>query len=81
MKNITLQVRGATEDLIEKAQLRSGDLLVVGCSSSEIVGSVIGNNSSLEAAQAVYEGLCEVLKEKGIYRYGRCALRLRQEVP
>ena len=39
MKNITDQVKNATVELIERANLKTGDLLVVGCSSSEIVGS------------------------------------------
>lgn len=42
MENIALQAEKATRELIEKANLKAGDLLVVGCSSSEIVGSEIG---------------------------------------
>ena len=78
MKNISLQVKTAVEELIEKSDLKKGDLLVVGCSSSEIVGSVIGNNSSLEAAEAVCEGMFGVLKEKGIYLAAQCCEHLNR---
>ena len=78
MKNITLQVKTAVEELIDKAKLKKGDLLVVGCSSSEIVGSVIGNDSSLDAAQAVFAGLYPVLSEKGIYLAAQCCEHLNR---
>ena len=78
MENISLQVKTAVLELIEKAKLKEGDLLVVGCSSSEIIGSVIGNDSSLEAAQAVFEGLYPVLEEKGIYLAAQCCEHLNR---
>lgn len=80
MKNITLQVKNAVEELIEKAGLKSGDLLVVGCSSSEIVGSEIGHGSSLESAEAVFEGMYPFLKEKGIYLAAQCCEHLNRAV-
>ena len=78
MENITLQVKTAVEELIDKAELKKGDLLVVGCSSSEIVGSVIGNDSSLLAAEAVFEGLYPVLKEREIYLAAQCCEHLNR---
>ena len=80
MENITLQVRTAVEELIDKAELKKGDLLVVGCSSSEIVGSVIGNDSSLSAAEAVFAGLYPVLSEKGIYLAAQCCEHLNRAI-
>ena len=78
MKDISLQVKEAVEELIVKADLKAGDLLVVGCSSSEIVGSVIGNDSSLLAAEAVFEGLYPILKGKGIYLAAQCCEHLNR---
>jgi uncharacterized protein (TIGR01440 family) len=80
LKDITLQVRTALEELIEKAKLQRGDLLVVGCSSSEIVGSEIGHGSSLEAAEAVFEGIYPTLKEKGIYLAAQCCEHLNRAI-
>ena len=47
---LTAQARQATEELLEAAHLETGDIFVVGCSSSEIMGGRIGKDSSMEAA-------------------------------
>lgn len=80
MENIKSQAKLAVSELIEKANLKAGDLLVVGCSSSEIVGSEIGHGSSLEAAEAVFEGIHTVLKEKGIYLAAQCCEHLNRAI-
>ena len=56
-KQIETQARQAVTELLAQAKLKKGDVFVVGCSSSEIVGGHIGKDSSLEAAQAVYAGV------------------------
>ena len=53
---LTAQARQATEELLEAAHLETGDIFVVGCSSSEIMGGRIGKDSSMEAAAAVLAG-------------------------
>ncbi|MDD7348001.1 MAG: TIGR01440 family protein [Clostridiales bacterium] len=57
----------AVTELIEAAHLEKGDILVVGCSSSEIKGERIGKGSDFNAALAVYEGIKPILDEKGIF--------------
>ena len=56
-KQIETEARQAVTELLAQAKLKKGDVFVVGCSSSEIVGGHIGKDSSLEAAQAVYAGV------------------------
>ena len=58
---ITAQACQAAEELLAAAHLRAGDIFVVGCSSSEIVGGHIGKDSSMEAAAAVLAGILPVL--------------------
>ena len=58
-QQIQAEARQAVEELLEQAKLKKGDVFVVGCSSSEIVGGHIGKDSSLEAAQAVYAGVAQ----------------------
>lgn len=65
-EEITEQARAVVTELLEQAQLKPGALLVVGCSSSEMVGQRIGKGSSLEAAQAAFRGIYPVLQEQGI---------------
>ena len=47
----------AVNELVETAGLKKGDILVVGCSSSEIIGGKIGKSSSIEAAETVFGGI------------------------
>ena len=72
-----IQTQAAAE-LIEIAKLKKGDLLVVGCSSSEMTGGVIGHNSSLEAAQEAFAGIAPVLAEKGIFLAAQCCEHLNR---
>ena len=69
LEEIKNQAQQAALELCETAKLKSGDIMVVGCSSSEVSGGVIGKNSSLETAQAVFDGIYEVLKKN---QYGQC---------
>ena len=77
-ENIKAQAAQACRELIEIARPRAGAILVIGCSSSEIVGEKIGKGSSLEAARAVYEGVAPVLKERGIYLAAQCCEHLNR---
>ena len=66
-QNIKETAAKAVTELIEAAHLKKGDILVVGCSSSEIKGERIGKGSDMNAAEAVYEGIKPILDEKGIF--------------
>ena len=75
---ITRQARQAVEELLAVAGLQAGDVFVVGCSSSEIVGGHIGKDSSMEAAGAVYEGIAPVLARQGIWLAAQCCEHLNR---
>ncbi len=68
----------ATRELVEIAKLQPGDLMVVGCSSSEIGGQKIGTDSNVDIADAVFSGIYEVLKEKHIYLAAQCCEHLNR---
>lgn len=77
---ITAQARQAAEELLAAAHLRTGDIFVVGCSSSEIVGGHIGKDSSMEAAAAVLAGILPVLKAQGVYLAAQCCEHLNRAI-
>jgi uncharacterized protein (TIGR01440 family) len=77
---LTAQARSVLEELCEKARLQAGDIVVVGCSTSEIIGSGIGTNSSPETAAAVFEGLYQCSTEKGIYLAVQCCEHLNRAI-
>ena len=70
----------AAEELCTVAELRKGDIFVVGCSSSEIMGEKIGAHSAYEAARAVFEGIYPVLCDKGIYLAAQCCEHLNRAI-
>ena len=75
---ITAQARTAAEELLDAAGLRAGELFVVGCSSSEVLGGRIGKASSEEAARAVFGGIYPILRERGIYLAAQCCEHLNR---
>ena len=75
IKNQAAQV---VMELLDAAKLQSGDLLVIGCSSSEMVGSRIGKNSSMEVAQAAFDGIYPILRDRGILLAVQCCEHLNR---
>ena len=72
------QAKSAVTELLSVSGLQKGDIFVVGCSSSEIVGETIGHGSSIEAAEAVFEAIYPILKEQGIYLAVQCCEHLNR---
>ena len=77
---ITEEARSATEELVATASLKVGDVFVVGCSTSEVTGNLIGHASVLPVAKAVFDGIYPVLKEKGIYIAAQCCEHLNRAI-
>ena len=77
-EDITAQSRQAVTEILEKARLKAGDIFVIGCSSSEILGDQIGTATNLDSANAVYDGIMPVLKENGIFAAVQCCEHLNR---
>ena len=67
LDEIRQQAAQAAALLCEKANLHAGQLVVVGCSTSEICGSRIGSDSRPEVANVVFDAIYGELKSRGIY--------------
>lgn len=72
------QVSLAAGELLKASQIKSGQILVAGCSSSEIAAHQIGSYSSEEIGRIVYEGLMEMLAPEGIYLAAQCCEHLNR---
>ena len=70
----------AVDGILNSGKINSGDIFVVGCSSSEIVGSKIGKGSSFEAARIVYDAISPKLAERGIYLAAQCCEHLNRAI-
>jgi len=70
--------RQAVTELLAAAKMAPGAMMVIGCSSSEVLGQRIGKGSSLQAAQAVYRGVAPVLMDQGIVLAAQCCEHLNR---
>ena len=77
-EQIAAQARTAAAELADAAGLKPGDIFVVGCSSSEVLGGHIGKASSREAAEAIFSGIYPVLQERGVYLAAQCCEHLNR---
>lgn len=77
---IKKQAETVVTELLEVANLKKGDIFVVGCSSSEIIGQRIGKGSSPEVANEVFAVVYKILKEKGIYLAAQCCEHLNRAI-
>jgi len=79
---VATEIKKAAEtaicEILENTKLKAGDIFIVGCSSSEILGSKIGKGSSYEAAKLVYGAIAPKLSEKGIYLAAQCCEHLNR---
>ena len=83
-KNLVEQIRNdaknAAKELVEKAHLTAGKIVVVGCSTSETLGSNLGSHSVPEVGKALFEALQSVFKPRGIYIAAQCCEHLNRAI-
>lgn len=68
----------AVLELLSQARLTRGDLLVVGCSTSEVAGRQIGTTPGPEIARALLEGMLPVLEAQGVFLAAQCCEHLNR---
>lgn len=79
-EDLNKQAYTAASEIIEAAELKPGQILVVGCSTSEILGSAIGTNSSPDAANAVFDGIYSAAKGRGVFIAAQCCEHLNRAI-
>jgi uncharacterized protein (TIGR01440 family) len=79
-KSLYNQAKNTIEEITEKAKLKKGNILVIGCSTSEIIGSKIGTNSVPEVAEEIFDAFYSFAKEKGIYLAVQCCEHLNRAI-
>lgn len=79
-KEFKEQSYNAAKEIIEKAGLKEGNILVVGCSTSETLGQKIGTDSSPEAAKYIFDGIYAAAKEKGVFVAAQCCEHLNRAI-
>lgn len=77
---LRVQAVAVAEELVQKANLRRGQIVVVGCSTSAVAGQRIGTASAPEIGQVIFEGIRSVLYAKGIYLAAQCCEHLNRAI-
>lgn len=67
LNKIALEGRQGIRGLLERAKLQKGQIVVIGCSTSEIAGERIGSHGSVEIAEALMEELLAAAKEAEVF--------------
>lgn len=80
MQNIKQQAYLAAKEIAEIAGLKKGQILVVGCSTSEVIGSKIGTDSSPDTAKEIYAGIAKAAEEIGIFVAAQCCEHLNRAI-
>lgn len=74
------QTKASIEELCRKAKLVSGNTVIIGCSTSEVLGSKIGTNSNPETAGEIFRALYDYTKNKGIHLAIQCCEHLNRAI-
>ena len=78
LDQIKEQSRTAAAEVCEASGIKPGQIFVVGCSSSEVLGNRIGTTTNVDVAGAIYDGISSVLEERRIYLAGQCCEHLNR---
>lgn len=68
----------AASEIMSEANLKKGNLFVVGCSTSEVIGGKIGTMSSPETAKVVFAGIYQAAREHEVYLAAQCCEHLNR---
>lgn len=78
MNTIYEEAKAIAEELITTAGMEPGELLVVGCSSSEVAAHKIGSFSSKEIGEAIFKGIKEAADAHKVYLATQCCEHLNR---
>ncbi|WP_442602551.1 TIGR01440 family protein [Paenibacillus sp. KN14-4R] len=65
-------------ELVTAGNLKAGQLVVIGCSTSEVLGAHIGTSGTLEVAQELFQGVDQVCREFGLLPAFQCCEHLNR---
>ena len=80
MDQIYVQTKATIEELVEKANVKPGQIVVVGCSTSEVLGAKIGTNSNPDTAVQIFNALYDCAKAHGFYLAIQCCEHLNRAI-
>ena len=79
-KSIYEQTKAAISELCEVSKLKQGNIVVVGCSTSEVVGAKIGTDSNPDVAGEIFKALYDYTESKGLFLAVQCCEHLNRAI-
>ena len=79
-EQVRQEAANAAAQLAEAARLHKGQIVVIGCSTGEVVGKKVGSWSTPEIAAAIFEGLSSVFGPMGVYIAAQCCEHLNRAI-
>ncbi len=80
MKTIESQVKATLEELCFVAKIKAGDIVVIGCSTSEVDGGKIGKNSNTDLGTVIFNAANEIISSRGAYLAAQCCEHLNRAI-
>lgn len=78
LENISKQTEQILTNLLDAHPMAKGSVFVIGCSSSEVAGGLIGKNSSAEIGATIFATAHKILTERGVYLACQCCEHLNR---
>ena len=80
LNDVKTAAKTAVGELLDLAQLKNGDVFVIGCSTSEVAGDKIGTAGSENIAEALFSSISPILNEKGVFLAVQCCEHLNRAI-
>ena len=74
------QIKNSLFEIIELSKIKKGQILLIGCSTSEVCGYKIGSHSAEDVGYELAQTALDILNEKGIYIAAQCCEHLNRAV-
>ncbi|MBE5869452.1 MAG: TIGR01440 family protein [Lachnospiraceae bacterium] len=78
IKQLEEQAYQAAAEMIQVGGMKPGQILVIGCSTSEVAGEKIGSFSSPDMAEGIFRGISRAAREQEIYLAAQCCEHLNR---
>ena len=79
-KSIRCQIFDAVNELFAAAPTKPGQILVVGCSTSEVLGQKIGTSGDIHPAKDLFEVLFAETNKRGMFLACQCCEHLNRAI-
>lgn len=78
IEKIIDESKAAIIEAVENSDMQAGDIFIIGCSTSEVIGGIIGKSSNAEIGDAIIKSALRILEQKGVYLAVQCCEHLNR---